>query len=101
MSLHRLVEGPDNTLAGYSFHCPGCGWEHPFRTVPGHDEPVWDFDGDMEAPTFSPSLRMRYSDDIGKHNSVCHLFLRNGVLEFLSDCTHELAGQKVPLEPEP
>ena len=61
---------------------------------PSPGKPLWEFNGNFESPTFVPSLMMRHGD-----SAVCHLFLRNGVLEFLSDCTHELAGQKVPLEP--
>lgn len=30
-------------------------------------------------------------------DEVCHSFVRNGVIEFLSDCTHALKGQHVPL----
>ncbi|MGC4033677.1 MAG: hypothetical protein QM754_18485 [Tepidisphaeraceae bacterium] len=29
----------------------------------------------------------------------CHSFVRDGQIEFLGDCTHELAGKTVPLEP--
>lgn len=28
---------------------------------------------------------------------VCHCFIRNGMIEFLTDCTHNLAGQTVPM----
>jgi hypothetical protein len=27
----------------------------------------------------------------------CHSFVRAGMIEFLSDCTHELAGKTVPI----
>jgi hypothetical protein len=53
--------------------------------------PSWDFDGNLESPTLSPSILTRYNDQ------VCHSFLRNGVFEFLSDCTHEFAGQNIPI----
>lgn len=29
--------------------------------------------------------------------AVCHSFIRDGQIQFLSDCTHALAGQTVPL----
>jgi hypothetical protein len=54
--------------------------------------PQWDFDGDLEAPTLSPSIKTTPYD-----GSVCHSFLRNGVFEFLGDCTHSLKGQHVPM----
>lgn len=31
----------------------------------------------------------------------CHSFLREGVWDFLTDCSHELAGRKVPMVPIP
>jgi Family of unknown function (DUF6527) len=34
----------------YMFHCPGCGRGH------GYHVPHWDFNGDLEKPTFTPSL---------------------------------------------
>lgn len=53
----------------------------------------WTFDGNLEAPTFTPSLLV--------HGAVthprCHSFLKGGTWEFLSDCTHALKDQKVPL----
>ena len=30
-------------------------------------------------------------------SSVCHYFLRAGVIEYLGDCTHSMRGLKVPL----
>ena len=37
-----------------AFYCPGCEELHHFR-IRGADP--WEFDGNMEAPTFAPSLR--------------------------------------------
>ncbi len=39
----------------YVFWCPGCDCHHIFNTL-RQRRPVWTFDGDMERPTFSPSL---------------------------------------------
>lgn len=76
------------------FHCPGCGYGHSFcikSTIPGR--PVWEWNGDMNLPTFSPSLL------VNQHHpeSRCHLFLRNGIIEFLGDCFHDLKGRHIPL----
>jgi hypothetical protein len=57
------------------------------------NKPQWDFNGNLESPTLSPSILTRYND------LVCHSFMRDGKMEFLSDCTHELAGQTVPIPP--
>lgn len=68
----------------YIFWCPGCQETHTFDVRDGE----WEFDGDWENPTFSPSLNL-----VGK----CHLFVRNGIIQFLPDCKHYLAGKDVPL----
>ena len=93
------------------FHCPGCGCCHGPR-VTGTVSPVWQWDGSLTTPTISPSILVRgtvpITDDeharimagekIEPKPLVCHSFVRNGQIEFLSDCTHELAGKTVPLE---
>lgn len=78
----------------YRFHCPGCGCSHWFRAK--GDRPCWEFNGDVDKPTLSPSLKVCGRDENG--DTVCHSFVREGMIEFLSDCTHALAGQTVPLE---
>lgn len=96
------LRGDDGFLAGYSFVCPGCSneyaWRHVFYVAhqDGSQKPIWSFNGNMESPTFTPSLLNRGEQD-GKA-TVCHLFLTDGMLHFLSDCTHKLAGQTVPME---
>lgn len=86
------------------FWCPGCDEPHaPVVATPLHpngSEPVWTWNGDLENPTISPSVLVRYGRLSGQEPvRVCHLFLKEGKLEFLSDCTHELAGQTVELPP--
>ena len=86
----------------YSFLCPGCKMGHKFVVKWGHGkgnqpQPMWSFNGNMEKPTFSPSLLNTWTYGPQHTKKVCHLFLREGILEFLNDCTHELAGKKVPL----
>jgi len=91
------AKGKLRTLEGglLAFRCPGCGMMH---AVDGR----WKFDGNFEAPTFSPSLLMTMPDpdNPGKDIVRCHSFVRNGMVEFLADCTHEMAGKTVPMKPE-
>ena len=68
----------------YIFWCPGCNTEHNFDVRDGE----WEFDGDWEKPTFSPSLAL----------PRCHLFVRKGVIEYLGDSKHHLAGKDVPMQ---
>ena len=101
------------------FMCPGCEELHQV-VVEGSEEykgAVWEWNGDMDKPTFSPSLLVRVGHYIPGHGDtcwcsyndehpdnpapfkcmVCHSFIREGKIEFLSDCTHKLAGQTVEL----
>lgn len=100
----------------FDFVCPGCGDTHSVG-------PTWTFNGDLERPTFSPSLLVRSGHFVPSHKpddncwctynaeqkakgetdeapfscGICHSFIRDGRIEFLSDCTHKLAGQTVDL----
>lgn len=86
-------------LIGYALYCPGCDEIHVIRTAstPGENALVWSFNGDIEQPTFTPSLLNTRESDDKYQRHVCHCFIRGGRWEFLSDCTHQLAGQSLPL----
>jgi hypothetical protein len=76
------------------FWCPGCNDVHPYRTIAAPSEagaPCWGFNGDVERPTFTPSLLVNGSG----RGRRCHLFLTAGRLEFCADSAHELAGKVV------
>jgi hypothetical protein len=74
--------------------CPACKWEHPVGLVPG-TSPSWTFNGSLDRPTLAPSLLVRWERSDGL--KICHSFVRDGRIQFLSDCTHALAGQTVDL----
>jgi hypothetical protein len=78
------------------FDCPGCGTPHAVR-VEGERSPKWEWNGSLESPTFSPSILVRWDFGPSREPKVCHSFVRDGRIEFLSDCTHPLAGQTVAL----
>ncbi len=87
---------PDRTYT--SFWCPGCQRLHQIVTAgPG----AWEFDGNDDAPTFAPSVLVTYNgadaDRDGRPRSRCHSFVRGGMIEFLTDSTHDMGGQTVPL----
>jgi hypothetical protein len=92
--VQRLTDGPGNEVSWY-FECPGCKIGHSFRTESKGQRPCWEFNGDPANPTFSPSLLVNWKSDEGGH--ICHSFVRGGQMEFLGDCTHELAGKTVEL----
>lgn len=93
------------------FWCPGCDEAHCVDST-------WTFNLSAEAPTFSPSILVRSGHFLPGHTgntcwctynaehpdeedpftcTICHSFVRDGMIEFLSDCTHKLAGQTVLL----
>lgn len=91
--------------------CPGCNEPHGIRIEAGADFPngkpaLWTFDGNYETPTFSPSIRCfttHTTDDDDKplpepiQETLCHYFIKAGMIEFCSDCPHRLSGQTVEL----
>lgn len=141
--------------------CPGCKARHAFTVEVyqrpdgtthtsrqnGEPMPTWTWDGNLESPTFQPSLlcyssvqtckathttepcvdhencdekfhkitnyydvddesKWTYGHEQTNHDGACtwgncHSFLHNGVWDFLGDSAHELAGQRVPMEPLP
>lgn len=89
--------GAFSTTGGSHRHlqwwCPGCEDCH---VVPIEGPKAWGWSGGTEAPTLTPSVRVRYHD-----GAVCHLFVREGNLVFLGDCTHALAGQTIKARPRP
>jgi hypothetical protein len=99
VSKVRPVTQSGDVIA-YEFHCPGCGHSHmPYvKAVPnglGGMTPAWQFNGDLQRPTFHPSVLAGWGDESGPH--ICHSFVREGRIEFLPDCTHALAGKTVEL----
>ena len=87
--MSMLLKQPCDGGTEYIFWCPGCECHH-FYHVGCDTGPNWQFNGDMDAPSFTPSLLVRGEER-------CHLYLTDGRLRFLSDCTHDLAGETVPL----
>lgn len=87
-----IVRSGDGENATYHLvWCPGCEDVHAWRT------PLWEWNGDHEKPTVSPSLLVTG----GSRGLVCHSFIRDGQWQFLADSTHALAGQTVPMVPIP
>lgn len=95
--------------------CPGCNDLHAVCVHRTNDGVCWQWDGNLEAPTISPSIKVegkQWPEDAGFYKpnhsavpaggpTVCHSFVKNGQWEFLGDCTHNLKGQIVPLPSVP
>lgn len=94
MAKVARITNTDGTEVSYVFDCPACGIGHSFR-VEGNG-PKWTFNGDVDNPTFSPSLLVKWGKK-SVDEVLCHSFVRNGQMQFLSDCTHAMAGKTVTL----
>jgi Family of unknown function (DUF6527) len=101
------------------FRCPGCksthgvsvdseefkNWTKQVSYGAHAKRPAWGWNGDMVKPTFSPSILVTYPANLNaseefsewRTDRVCHSFITDGNIQFLGDCTHELANQIVPL----
>jgi hypothetical protein len=109
VKLLRVENEPGTSL----FWCPGCQEHHQVTRA-------WTVTGAEDRPTVNPSVLVmsghyapgqksggecwctyaaKHPDDPAPFRcSRCHLFIRDGQIQFLSDCTHELAGKTVPME---
>lgn len=90
--LHILSDGK------LAFYCPGCKRHHAVNVDPAQS-PCWGFNGDFYKPTFTPSVRV----EIGHYpdrSDWCHFFVHDGKIQYLSDCTHALAGQTIEMHNE-
>jgi len=92
-------------------HCPACKAIHAIGMS-------WQYNGNPDSPTFSPSLLVTSGHHDSQHRAGdpcwctfnvanpgecdfkcfrCHSFVTDGKIQFLDDCSHELAGQTVDL----
>jgi len=97
-----------------AFYCPGC---KKFHAIHIEGEGRWDFNRNYNRPTFNPSILVRSGHFVPGHEDQCwckfyaerpdeepafkcfqcHSFVADGKIQFLTDCSHELAGKIVEL----
>lgn len=93
------------TSRGWMIRCQNCQW-HEFPKV-GKPGASWTFNGNLERPTFSPSMNelVKFSEAVceedRKPDRRCHFVVSDGQITYCGDCTHQLAGKTMPLEPWP
>ncbi len=102
MAKVKLFDEKNGT---YMFKCPAGHWHYINTKVPNHLNAQWGFNGDVNNPTFTPSVNERtgyyvnpemYADS-KEHSYQCHFIITDGKIHFCSDCSHGLAGQTVSL----
>lgn len=89
---------------GWGHYCPACRSGHEIDTeAPNASGAVWNFDGNVECPTFAPSINMRINTpdmkgyQRGVSSTVCHYFITKGQIIYQGDCTHSMKGRTIDL----
>lgn len=96
-SVVRHVDDHGKHYICLMFCCPACAESlggdgiHMLPVNSPNTSPSWEWDWNLERPTLSPSILTTTS------KGICHSYLRDGVFEYLNDCAHSMAGQKVEL----
>lgn len=89
------------TSSAWIVKCPATG----FIEIPRDGR--WQWDGDRERPTFTPSVNETTGKPGQSHEEFLrdpnpdrnHVFITRGRIEYLTDCTHPYAGSTVEIEP--
>lgn len=92
MSKLGILERDGKTI-GYLMRSPGSGAIACFYTKEYGGPAFWEFNGNLERPTFSPSMLIYPNGLHGRD----HFFVRDGKIEYLSDSEHGLAGKTVDM----
>lgn len=88
--IHEVIR--DGKVIGWAFVCPGCQSIHMPVPFMANGTLGWQFNGNLEHPTFIPSLLATWDFGAEKGKRVCHSFVTNGRIQFLNDSTHKHAG---------
>jgi hypothetical protein len=109
-ALSRILRSQEG--GRIAFWCPGCDEAHAVTIDPG----PWKWNGDADRPTIRESILVRgghfaaaggscwctynaeHPEDPAPFKCTqCHSYVTEGRIQFLGDCSHELAGQTVDL----
>lgn len=74
------------------FNCPGCGHWHEVTTWR-----IWTFNGNVDAPSLTPSVNNKVGPFPDGHIEICHFVLTDGKVSFCNDCTHDKRNQVLDL----
>ena len=89
MKVVELYENGEHQ--GYMITSPATGMNILF-------DKRWYFNGNFEKPTFSPSMLVQYPTENKESGHVReHFFVRDGRIQYLSDCHHDMAGKTVDM----
>lgn len=120
--VSKILRQADPDASRLFFWCPGCNTSHCVAVGDGPGV-RWGWNGDVNKPTFTPSVLTWWNVTAGTDEEVrehwrrwtldhayvvperehrCHSFVADGVIDFLGDCTHALRGKHpIPDWPKP
>jgi hypothetical protein len=96
-------------VVSWFFWCPACSESHSVETAgkdskPAPGRPRWTKTGTDERPTFHPSLRVfdipgTTAEKSAKRiwNTQCHLWVREGRIEYCADSPHAMKGTTIDM----
>lgn len=88
--LRELSHDAEDEGQVLAHQCPACGTRHYVHvTKPNHCGAKWSWNGDVNRPTFSPSVNINHGE--------CHYVLTDGRITYTADCRHDLRGMTVDL----
>jgi len=98
--FHERVFSDSYSL--WMFYCPACGHGH---AVPVGRPGDWTFNGKIESPTLTPSVRNQTNEKTdgtgrlpeGQLRTSCHLNITDGKIIYCADNPHEFNGKTVPM----
>lgn len=83
--LWHATGGDPQLLAWW---CPGCDTTHAVALD------RWTWNGSLDKPTLAPSV-------LSTGFNRCHCFVRDGRIQYLTDCEHALAGLTIDMVAPP
>lgn len=69
---------------------------HEFNVNPDFSPNVWEFNGNLDSPSFSPSLLVNKDHQV-EGVLQCHSWVTDGKIRFYDNCDHDLKNQIVDL----
>jgi hypothetical protein len=92
--MAKFMKEKDNEA--YLFYCPACECAHRIQSDKTKT-PCWEFNNDLDNPTVSPSIRVRHYSNKLKKKLNCHTFVKNGQIQYCSDCNHKFKNKTVEI----
>lgn len=87
----RVFITEDNGVKTAMLYMPGLPC--PVQINVSGPHPVWSWNGDVYNPTFYPSILTQLPWGEKRKEIRNHVFVRNGRIQYLSDCSHKYAGK--------